>query len=60
MTHNAFSLLMKHRRLDDTIREEAARRWPDVARIQQLKRLKLAIKDRLHLMASARGRVRTV
>lgn len=59
MTHNAFSLLMKHRRLDEAIRDEATRRWPDVARIQQLKKLKLAVKDRLHLMALRRGRIRT-
>lgn len=59
MTHNAFTLLMKHRRLDDAIRNETARRWPDVTRIQQLKKLKLAVKDRIHLMALGRGRTRT-
>jgi hypothetical protein len=32
---------------------ETARRWPDIFRIQKLKRLKLAIKDRLEGHARA-------
>lgn len=60
MTHNAFSLLLKHRRLDEAIRAESARRWPDIARIQHLKRLKLAIKDRLFSLANARRRASNV
>lgn len=36
-----------HQKLDSELRVERARRWPDVFRIQKLKRLKLAVKDRL-------------
>ena len=37
-----------HRRLDDEIRRELRRRAPDAWRLLRLKKLKLAIKDRLH------------
>jgi uncharacterized protein len=57
MKTKTFSLLMKHQRLDAALREERARRWPDVVRILKIKKMKLAIKDRLH--ALARGRRRT-
>ncbi len=40
-----------HRRLDEEIRRERRRRAPDVFRMQRLKKLKLAIKDRLHRRA---------
>jgi hypothetical protein len=36
-----------HRRLDDEIRREASRRAPDRFRLLRLKKLKLAVKDRL-------------
>jgi hypothetical protein len=36
-----------HRRLDDEIRREASRRVPDGFRLLRLKKLKLAVKDRL-------------
>jgi hypothetical protein len=35
------------------LRAEIARRWPDGFRIQKLKRLKLAVKDRLQNYARA-------
>lgn len=55
MTLESFRLAVTHQRLDDAIRDESKRSWPDVARIQRLKKLKLAIKDRLNSLAM-RGR----
>lgn len=60
MTTNAFSLLLKHRQLDDAIRDAQRTRWPDMAHVQRLKKMKLAIKDRLHRLASARRTPRPV
>jgi hypothetical protein len=37
-----------HRRLDEEIRFELKRRFPDAIRLLRLKKLKLAVKDRLH------------
>jgi hypothetical protein len=47
---NAFiyRLSVIHRRLDDEIRGELKRRFPDTIRLLRLKKLKLAVKDRLH------------
>ncbi|WP_295496923.1 DUF465 domain-containing protein [Sphingorhabdus sp. EL138] len=36
-----------HQKIDRELRAEITRRWPDIFRVQRLKRLKLAIKDRL-------------
>lgn len=47
MSDRVFRLLERHQRLDDALRAEQSRRWPDFARLQQIKRLKLAVKDRL-------------
>jgi hypothetical protein len=47
MSQNVFRLMSRHQQLDDALRIEQKRRWPDFARLQRLKRLKLAIKDRL-------------
>jgi uncharacterized protein len=47
MTFSSFRLMQYHQKLDSELRAERARRWPDVFRIQKLKRLKLAVKDRL-------------
>ncbi len=47
MKSHFFNLLLMHQRLDERLHQERVRRWPDVMRIQQLKKLKLAIKDRL-------------
>ena len=55
MTIHAFRLLVTHRRIDDAIRSELKRRWPDLIRLRRLKKLKLAVKDRLHSLAT-RGR----
>jgi hypothetical protein len=45
-------IVQYHQKLDSELRAERARRWPDVFRIQKLKRLKLAVKDRLQRMMS--------
>jgi uncharacterized protein len=47
MTFSSFRLMQFHQKLDGELRAELARRWPDMFRIQKLKRLKLAVKDRL-------------
>ncbi|QAY78010.1 DUF465 domain-containing protein [Sphingosinicella sp. BN140058] len=48
MNAMTFRLTLVHRRLDDEIRRELRRRLPDWTRLLRLKRLRLAVKDRLH------------
>ena len=43
-----YRLSVIHRRLDEEIRGELKRRFPDTVRLLRLKKLKLAVKDRLH------------
>ncbi len=43
-----FRLTAIHRKLDEEIRRELKRRFPDTVRLLRLKKLKLAVKDRLH------------
>ena len=43
-----YRLSVVHGRLDDEIRRELKRRLPDTFRLVRLKKLKLAVKDRLH------------
>ena len=47
---NAFfyRLSVSHARLDTEIRRELKKRLPDSMRLLRLKKLKLAVKDRLH------------
>ena len=40
-----------HRRLEGEVRREAQRRLPDTLKLLRLKKLRLAIKDRLHRLA---------
>jgi uncharacterized protein len=47
MTESSFRLLNVHRQIDDAIRAEQRNRLPDFFRLQRLKKLKLATKDRL-------------
>ena len=55
MNHLIYRLSLIHKRLDDEIRRESHRRIPDSIRLLRLKKLKLAVKDRLHFqMPSAR------
>ena len=48
MRSRTFRLLEVHQRVDQTLRRELQRRWPDPLRITRLKKLKLRVKDRLH------------
>lgn len=43
-----YRLSIVHRRLDDEIRRELNKRVPDSFRLLRLKKLRLAVKDRLH------------
>ncbi len=43
-----YRLSIIHRRLDDEIRRELKHRFPNSIRLLRLKKLKLAVKDRLH------------
>lgn len=43
-----YRLMLVHARLDAEIRRELKMRWPDGLRVARLKKLKLAVKDRLH------------
>jgi hypothetical protein len=53
MTFSSFRLLQYHQKIDRELRAEITRRWADMFRIQKLKRLKLAIKDRLQSHAQS-------
>jgi hypothetical protein len=48
MSGFSFRLSVIHKRIDDEIRRELKRRCPDSIRLLRLKKLKLAVKDRLH------------
>ena len=52
MPDKAFRLLEYHQKLDSRLRAELKRRWPDMVTIARLKKLKLAVKDRLARPAS--------
>jgi uncharacterized protein YdcH (DUF465 family) len=47
MSDHLFRLLERHQRLDAQLRQALGRRWVDPHEIVRLKKLKLAIKDRL-------------
>ena len=49
-----YRLLLVHSRLDAEVRREHKRKFPDSMRLYRLKKLKLAIKDRMHRLAFAR------
>jgi hypothetical protein len=48
MNATLYRLTVVHRRLDEEIRRELKRRFPDTVRLLRLKKLKLAVKDRLY------------
>lgn len=50
MTSQIFRLLGQHQRLDEALRREQRQRLPDAMRLQRLKKLKLAVKDRLRAL----------
>ena len=47
MTSSTYRLTQIHRGLDDAISREMSRRLPDSLRLLRLKKLRLAVKDRL-------------
>ncbi|HET9628147.1 MAG TPA: DUF465 domain-containing protein [Novosphingobium sp.] len=47
MSNRFFRLLERHQQLDERLREAQRRRWVDPFEIRRLKKLKLALKDRL-------------
>lgn len=47
MSAATYRLTLIHRNLDDAIAQEMSRRRPDDLRLLRLKRMKLAVKDRL-------------
>ena len=47
MSNDVYRLTSTHHRLDEAIRDEMKRVWPDSIRLLRLKKLKLAVKDRL-------------
>jgi len=54
MSAQAFRLTLAHQRLDEAIASEMRRKWPDSIRLLRLKKLKLAVKDRLASLARSR------
>lgn len=49
-----YRLTMLHRKLDEAVRREARQRGGDMFRVLRLKKLKLAVKDRLTLLMRGR------
>lgn len=47
MSDHVFRLMERHQKLDRQLREAMRRRWIDPLEILKLKKLKLAVKDRL-------------
>ena len=47
MSSSTYRLTRIHSSLDEAIRKEARNRWPDSLRLLRLKKMKLAVKDRL-------------
>ena len=54
MNSQSYRLLSIHSKLDAEVRCEQQRRFPDVWRLLRLKKLRLAIKDRMHRLTFAR------
>jgi uncharacterized protein YdcH (DUF465 family) len=54
MSDTVFRLIERHQKLDERLRLAQRRRWADPFEIVRLKKLKLAIKDRLARIARSR------
>ena len=50
MSERLFSLMERHQRLDELLHRARTRRMPDPFQIAHLKKLKLAVKDRIARM----------
>ena len=57
MSRRMFRLMLSHQRIDELIRREQRRRFPDMFKLMRLKKLKLRAKDLLqrHLLAPRRA-----
>lgn len=58
MSDQAFRLLERHQKLDNRLRLLQGLRWPDPFELARLKKLKLAVKDRLARLANKPARKR--
>lgn len=58
MSDHAFRLLERHQKLDARLRVLQSLRWPDPLELARLKKLKLAVKDRLARLARMPARAR--
>lgn len=54
MTARVFRLTQMHQRIDQRLRAEVRKLWPDWFEVARLKRTKLRIKDALHRLAMRR------
>lgn len=52
-----YRLTEVHQRIDQALRREQGRRYPDPFELKRLKKLRLAIKDRLFMLTRQLGRV---
>ena len=55
MSDRAYLLMKRHLRIDEELRRAQGRRFADPFEIMRLKKLKLAIKDRIARLARKRG-----
>ena len=54
MSDRLFHLMERHQKLDDRLSLARSHRWPDPFEIARLKKLKLAVKDRLERLLRRR------
>lgn len=54
MSDRTFRLMERHQKLDALLRRALARRVPDPYEVSRLKKLKLAVRDRLAALARKR------
>lgn len=55
MSNHVYRLMERHQQLDDRLRRVLTRAWADPHEVARLKKLKLAIKDRLNRMMHRSG-----
>lgn len=58
MSDRLFRLMERHQKLDEALRRLQTRRVADPLEVARLKKLKLAIKDRLARFTAKPGRIR--
>ena len=56
MSNRAFRLLERHQKLDALLRDAQSIVFPDRVEVSRLKKMKLAIKDQLNLLARRTAR----